>query len=176
LHLIRRLAAVLTLVMLAWNPLGAQSVARAADVATPEAITSALYDILMGPAGRKRDWDRYRSLFHANARLVPTGRNPDGSVRQRVITLDEYITQSGPVLEARGLSGGEIGRSIDRFGNIAQVFSAYDTKRPDDPGERPFPRGINALQLLFDGARWWIVMLAWDSERPGNEIPSKYVR
>ena len=62
-----------------------------------------------------------------------------------------------------------------RYGNIVHVFSTYESRRTADLSERPFARGINSIQLLKDGARWWVVSIFWDSERPGNEIPATYL-
>lgn len=164
--------------LLAAAPLQAQEpappAARPADVASIDAIIATLYDVISGPAGRQRDWDRFRSLFVPGARLIPTGRTAQGEVRHRVMTADEYATGIGPQLEAQGFFEREIGRSTERFGNIAHVFSAYDSKRTAaDP--QPFARGINSIQLLHDGTRWWVVSIFWDSERPDNPIPARYL-
>ena len=68
----------------------------------------------------------------------------------------------------------EIGRTMDRFGNVLHVFSAYDSKREaDDP--KPFARGINSFQLWWDGSRWWVVTIFWQGESPGTPIPAKYL-
>ncbi len=37
--------------------------AKPSDVESVDAILKALYDVISGPAGQKRDWDRFRSLF-----------------------------------------------------------------------------------------------------------------
>jgi len=151
------------------------SEARPEDVASIDAIIASLYDVISGPAGQARDWKRFLSLFAPGARLVPTGRRPDGSHFMRTLTPEEYATQIGPQLERGGFFEREIGRRVDAFGGIAQVFSAYDSKRTQaDPA--PFARGINSIQLLNDGTRWWVVSIFWDSERPGNPIPSQYLR
>lgn len=151
------------------------STARPQDVASIDAIIGALYDVISGPAGQKRDWDRFRSLFAPNARLIPTGRRPDGSQVMRVLTAEEYATSVGPQLENSGFFEREIGRRADQFGGIAQVFSAYDSKRQATDSV-PFARGINSIQLLNDGKRWWVVTIFWDSERPDNPIPAAYLR
>ena len=39
--------------------------ARPADVASIDAIMRAVYEVISGPAGQKRDWNRMRSLFTA---------------------------------------------------------------------------------------------------------------
>ena len=54
--------------------------ANPADVASIDSIMKAVYDVISGDASQKRDWDRFRSLFHADAKLIPTGRNPQTSV------------------------------------------------------------------------------------------------
>ena len=51
------------------------------DVASIDAIIETLYGVISGPAGAVRDWDRFRSLHVPQARLIPTGRAPDGSIR-----------------------------------------------------------------------------------------------
>lgn len=176
---VRTLAAAAAFCIVAGPAAGQQTpepgpAAAAADVESIDAIIAAVYEVISGPAGERRDWDRFRSLFVPGARLIPTGRAADGTVRHRVMTPDEYATTSGPVLEERGFFEAEIGRTTERFGNIAHLFSSYDSKRTlADP--EPFARGINSFQLLYDGARWWIVSIFWDSETPDNPIPPRYL-
>ena len=149
--------------------------ARPQDVATIDAIIAALYDVISGPAGQQRDWDRFRSLFSPGARLIPTGRRQDGSRVMRVRTPDEYATSIGPQLERGGFFEREIGRRTEQYGAVAHVFSAYDSKRAATDTV-PFARGINSIQLFNDGKRWWVVSIFWDSERPDNPIPADIVR
>lgn len=148
--------------------------AAPADVATPDAIIAALYDVISGGAGVSRDWDRMRSLFVPGARLIPTGVTADGTGRHRVMTVDEYIENSGPFLERDGFFEIESHRVTERFGNVLHAFSTYESRRMlDDP--EAFMRGINSIQLFHDGTRWWVVTVFWDAERPGNPIPSEYL-
>jgi hypothetical protein len=168
------LAAVLLFAVPSSGQERAVPAARSEDVGSIEAIVAALYDVISGPAGEKRDWTRFHSLFVPGARLIPTGRTAQGQVRHRVITPEEYVATSGPVLEERGFFEREIGRTIERFGNVAHVFSAYDSRRADADAQ-PFARGINSIQLLHDGSRWWVITIFWDSERPDNPIPAQYL-
>jgi hypothetical protein len=175
---VRPAAIALLLGVLAAAPAAAQDAAPAArpvDVESIDAIIGALYDVISGPAGQKRDWQRFHSLFVPGARLIPTGMNQQGAVRHRVMTPQEYAESSGPVLEERGFFEREIGRTTEQFGNVAHAFSAYDSKNRADDAE-PFARGINSIQLLNDGTRWWVVSIFWDSERTANPIPAKYLR
>jgi hypothetical protein len=147
---------------------------RPEDVATIDGIMHAVYDVISGPAGQARDWNRFRSLFAPGARLVPTGRDSAGKPRMRTMTPDEYAQQSGPGLERNGFFEREIGRVMERYGNVVHLFSAYDSKRKaDDP--QPFARGINSFQLWWDGSRWWVVTIFWQGETPDHPIPAKYL-
>jgi DNA-binding beta-propeller fold protein YncE len=151
------------------------STARPTDVATIDSIISVLYASISGGAGVKRDWNRFLSLFAPGARLIPTGRRPDGTQVMRSMSPEEYSTTIGPQLESGGFFEREIGRETLQFGAVAHVFSAYDSKRlPSDA--QPFARGINSIQLFNDGTRWWVVTIYWDSERPDNPIPARYLK
>lgn len=149
--------------------------ANPADVASLDAIMKAVYDVISGDANEKRDWDRFRSLFHKDAKLIPSGKNPQtGVTGARYLTPEDYITRSGPVLERDGFHERELARKVDQYGNIAQVFSTYHAFRKKDDKE-PFMRGINSFQLLFDGKRWWVLNIFWLAETPDNPIPAKYL-
>jgi hypothetical protein len=144
------------------------------DVSSPEAIVAAVYDVISGPAGQKRNWDRMRTLFVPEARMIPTGKRPTGESTRRVLTVEEYIINSGPFLEKDGFFEKEIGNRTEQFGNIVHVFSTYESKRAA-ADERPFMRGINSIQLWYDGKRWWIITILWQSENKDTPIPEKYI-
>src|SRR5215212_4150690 len=72
------------------------------DVSSTGAIVAAVYDVISGPAGQKRNWDRMRTLFVPDARMIPTGKRPTGESTRRVLTVEEYIINSGPFLEKDG--------------------------------------------------------------------------
>jgi hypothetical protein len=145
------------------------------DVASADAIVAALYDVISGPAGQARNWDRFRSLFIAGARLIPTGVGPDGKSRIRTMTPDEYATATGARLEQSGFFEKEVARTGETFGSITHAFSTYES-RHSASDEKPFARGINSIQLYNDGTRWWVVTVYWDSERAGNPIPQVYLQ
>ena len=157
------------------QPMQPTGTVKQEDVASVDAIIAALYDVISGPAGQKRDWDRFRGLFAPGARLIPTGRRPDGTRVMRMMTPDDYVTGAGRQLETMGFFEREIGRRTDSFGAVTHVFSAYDSKRTAADSV-PFSRGINSIQLMNDGKRWWVVTIFWDSERPDNPIPPEYLK
>src|SRR5204863_6484908 len=84
--------------------------ARPADVKSMDAIIAALYDVISGPAGQKRDWDRMRSLFVPGARLIPSVASPNGGASARVLDVDGYIERAGATLERNGFFEREIAR------------------------------------------------------------------
>ena len=160
--------------VIALGPMQGTGTVRAEDVSSIDRIIAALYDVISGPARQKRDWDRFRGLFAPGARLIPAVRLPDGTRTIRVSTPDDYAAQVDPFFLRDGFFEREISRRMEEFGAIAHVFSTYDSKRaPSD--SVPFARGINSIQLMNDGTRWWVVTIFWDSERPDNPLPAKYL-
>lgn len=148
--------------------------AKHADGETMDSIVAALYDVISGPAG-KRDWDRFRSLFIPGARLIPTGSRPTGEVASRVLTVDEYVQRAGALFEKEAFFEREASRQVERFGNIAHIFSTYESRHAKDD-LKPFQRGINSIQLMNDGKRWWVVTIFWQGEDEKNPIPAMYLR
>lgn len=145
-----------------------------ADVESIDAIMNAIYDVISGPAGEPRDWDRMRSLFIPEARLIPVGRDSLGSVVHNMLGVEQFIANSRPYFEQNGFYEREVARVAEEFGHIAHVFSTYASfNNADDP--EPFARGINSFQLMHDGERWWIVSIYWENESPEQPIPAKYL-
>ena len=133
-----------------------------------DAIMAAIYDVISGPAGQQRDWDRFRSLFIPGARLIPTGKRPEATVyTARVLSPDEYVSRAQGAFSQQGFYEKEAARRVEQWGNIAQVFSTYESRHA--PGDQPFARGINSFQLLNDGQRWWIVTIYWEAE--SKDVP-----
>jgi hypothetical protein len=146
--------------------------ANPADVASIDAIISALYEVISGPAGQARDWNRMRSLFVPGGRLMPAGPRPTGEIGLRIFEVNDYIALSGAYLERVGFRENEIARKTERFGHIAHVFSTYHGTMETESTEI---RGINSIQLMFDGTRWWIISVYWEAEREDNPLPAQYL-
>lgn len=145
------------------------------DVNSLDNIIAALYDVISGPKGEKRDWDRMRSLFHENAKLMPSGKNQQGEAKMRYWTLEDYISQAGASLEQNGFFEVETHRVTEDYGTITHIFSTYDSRRKLSD-EKPFARGINSIQLLKDDQRWYIVNILWMGETKEFPLPKKYLK
>ena len=156
------------------DPFANVPAARPADVASVDAIVTAVYAVISGDKGVERDWNRFRSLFYPGARMLPTGKSArTGKINARITSPEEYIKGNETFLEAEGFHEQEISRHIDSFGNIVQVFSAYEA-RHTLKDEKPFLRGINSMQLFNDGNRWWVMTIAWSPETPEHPLPKQY--
>lgn len=152
-----------------------QSVPAAApkDVESVESILAALYEVISGDPGHERDWNRFRSLFVPTARMMPLVARPEGQVGVRMLVPNDYVASSGPVLLDKGFHEREIARRIERFGSLAHVFSTYEARVVKDDHTM---RGINSIQLMHDGKRWWIVSLMWQAENDTLKLPAEYLK
>lgn len=144
------------------------------SVTSIDAIISNLYAVISGEKAQERDWKHFKFLFHPNAKLIPAGKRPEGNITVRYLSPQDYIDTSGTWLVENGFFEVEINREIQEFGNIAHVFSTYQAYR--SAGEtKPFMRGINSIQLLNDGERWWILNVYWTQENETNPIPKEFL-
>jgi len=139
-----------------------------------DSTLSTLYSVISGEKGEERDWELFNYLFHPDAKLIPTRKNQEGLYKARYMTPEDYINGSGKWLVENGFFEKEINRSVNTFGNITQVFSTYESFR-SEADETPFMRGINSIQLLHDGQRWWIINIYWMQESEENPIPKEYL-
>jgi hypothetical protein len=155
-------------------PVAGPVAARPADVATVDGIVAALYDVISGPAGQPRDWDRMRSLFAPEGRLMAVGARPEGVYGLRAMAVDDYIARNSKAFATMGFFEREAARSTEAFGQIVHVFSTYESRHARGDAE-PFQRGINSIQLYNDGKRWWIVNVLWRAEDASLRLPERYL-
>jgi hypothetical protein len=156
------------------DPFASIPAAKPEDVKSMDAIIAALYQVISGDAGVKRDWNRFRSLFYPGARMIPTGANAKtAKIGARIASPEDYIKANQGFLEGEGFHEQELTRHVDSFGTIAQVFSSYEARNKLSDA-KPFLRGINSIQLLNDGKRWWIMTIAWSPESASAPLPDRY--
>ena len=152
-----------------------KSEANPADVASIDAIITAAYDSISGPAGEKRNWERERSLYYPGARLIPTAKPAENDdLLPQILDIDGFIARVEPFFKENGFYEKEIARRTEQFGRIAHVWSIYESRHNENDPE-PFMRGINSIQLFNDGKRWWIVNIYWQQESAEHAIPAQYL-
>jgi hypothetical protein len=145
---------------------------RAADVASVDGVVKAYYDVISGPAGQPRQWSRDRSLYIPDLRFVSTGFARERPYA-RVMDHQAFVDRSDSAMVHDGFFEREIHRVTRAYGNIVQVFSTYEEHRTaDGPVEG---RGINALQLFWDGTRWWVASAIWFEEDSAHPIPKDFL-
>lgn len=136
-----------------------------------DAAIAKLYSVISGGAGVKRDWDAFRGMFAADARMHVVATR-EGKSRLVTLTPDDYVTRSGPMLEKDGFFEKESKRTLVSYGDLVHVWSSYEARRtPED--KDPFMRGVNSIQLAKLDGQWKIVSIVWTSERDAEVPPPK---
>jgi|SRR5436190_2942620 len=151
----------------------AQSKDYSADVKSADAIVKTLYDVISGEAGADRDWNRFRNLFAAEARLIPSRKNEKGEFSLKALLPEEYVTMFTTRMKG-GFFENEIHKVSESYGTVTHVFSTYETRETKDG--KVSARGINSIQLFHDGQRYFIVNVFWCAESLGFPLPVKYTK
>ncbi|HXS50296.1 MAG TPA: hypothetical protein VN713_09240 [Sphingomicrobium sp.] len=140
----------------------------ASDLAGIDAAIRGVYEVISGPPGQKRDFDRMRSLFAPGATLKATG--PKGV---RGGSLEDYISRNKDVLEQKGFTERELGRRLEVWGGLATAWSAYDGRTADGSFHE---RGINSFQLVKIDGKWLVASILWQEATPDNPLPANLIK
>jgi hypothetical protein len=146
---------------------------RPEDVSSLDGIMKAFYEVISGPAGEVRQWSRDRTLYIPGVRFVSMGVNAKGEPVAHVMDHQQFVDSTDTDLTAKGFFEAEIHRETKRFGNIAHIFSTYESRITKDG--LVIARGVNSIELFWDGKRWWIAGAIWDEERNGNLLPKEFL-
>jgi len=137
------------------------------DITQIDQVVHAVYDVISGPPGQKRDFDRMRSLFAPGATLKAIG--PKGL---RGGSLEDYINRNSAILEKEGFTERELGRRhVELWGGLATVWSAYDGRTANGSFHE---RGINSFQLVKVEGKWLVASILWQEETPDNKLPAVF--
>ena len=155
---------------------------NAGDVDSVDHLVAALYNVISGPAGQPRDWDRFRSLFLPDGRLgairADAAATADQPARRSDIvfrTPEGYVERDDPYFKTHGFFERSIANRVEEFGNLAHVWSTYESRHAADDA-KPFSRGVNSIQIVHAQGRYWLASVLWDDERPGVTLPEKYLK
>ena len=142
---------------------------EAEEFGTIDALMTALYASISGPPGGQ-DFELSRRIQHPDVRLVRTRLDEAGKPVAYSFSGEDYEANARALLADIPFYEVETDRRVVRFGNVAQVFSAYEARTAPDGGEL-IKRGMNCAHLFDDGTRWWMMHMIWDDEREGVEVP-----
>ncbi|QDO95583.1 hypothetical protein FNB79_16930 [Formosa sediminum] len=143
-------------------------------VASLETTLGTLYLSVSGGKKEKRDWDLFKFLFKDDAKLITTGVDYEGKLQAKYMTPEEYVKSSKSWMLKNGFYEKEIHRIVHTYGDITQVFSTFEAFHSEND-KKPFMRGVNSIQLLFDGTRWYIINLLWTNETKEKPIPAEFL-
>jgi hypothetical protein len=95
-------------------------VKNAGDADTVKHSVASIYDVISGPPGKPRDWDRFRSLFLPDGRLgvvrrdLAVTRNEPAHKGDAVfVTPDTYITRNDPYFKTNGFFEKDIANRVE---------------------------------------------------------------
>jgi hypothetical protein len=145
---------------------------RAEDVGSIDGMVKAFYEVISGGVGVPRQWSRDRTLYIPNIRFVGMSERA-GKIVADVESHQEYVDGANDFFIKEGFVEKEIFRVTRKFGNMAQIFSTYEYSTSGKT--KMSGRGINSIEMFFDGKRWWISAVTWDEERPNNPIPKEFL-
>lgn len=137
---------------------------------TPEGVVHALYDLCTFDAGTLPDWDLMRSYFLPQATVVlRTSRDAN-----TIFDLEGFIGDwlrfiERDSVEERGFTEEIVRMSATVFGDMAHILVLYQASFPD--WERPPQPGVDSIQLIKNGGRWWIVSITNEVPTPSRPIP-----
>jgi hypothetical protein len=138
--------------------------ASKADLAGIDQAIRGVYEVISGPPGQQRDFDRMRLLFAPNATLKAIG--PKGL---RGGSLEDYISRNSAILEKEGFTERELGRRVEVWGWLATAWSAYDGRTANGSFHE---RGINSFQLVKVDGKWLVASILWQEATPENPLPA----
>jgi hypothetical protein len=154
-------------------PVRAQD-AHPADHGSVDAIVGALYASISGPAGQRRDEARFLDLFLPDAQLCAQVLDSAGRPRMVYRQLQPFIQGIQAYTAQNSFFETERARRTEEWGGLVHVWSTYESRHA--PGEEPFARGINSIQLFHDGSRWWVANVSWTDESTGTPLPKHYFK
>lgn len=145
---------------------------RPEDVASIDGLMRAFYEVVnVAPEG-PRQWSRDRTLYSPWIRFVATGTSTTtGRTEAEAWDHQRLVDETEPLVR-HGFQEREIHRRSTRYGHIAHVDSTYET-RYGLGDQAKLSRGVNSLELYFDGNRWWIASVMWMSEDKAHPIPAE---
>jgi hypothetical protein len=147
--------------------------ARSEDVSSIDGIMKAFYEVVSGPAGVPRQWSRDHTLYIPHVRFVSMSVNAKNEPVAHVVDHQQFVDSTDAAVTGKGFFEWEIHRETKRFGNIAHIFSTYESRITKDGSV--IARGVNSIELFWDGKRWWIAGAIWDEERKDNPLPKDFL-
>lgn len=155
---------------------GRQQVPLDEAARTPGGLVEALYRMVSFGPGPEPDWEMFRDVFLENAIIV---FSPRGTRPMRAMGVDGFIQDwrdffRDAELEDKGFFETIAAMKVDQFGGLAHAWVIFEPRIGEASPERQI-RGLDSIELSYDGRRWWIAAITTDFEGPGHKIPPDLV-
>lgn len=137
-----------------------------------DGIVSEMLHIISGEEGKKRDLEALRNLFLPTAQLTILNQTSEIPVPSETVSIEDFIELMKDPYYDEDFVEYEIGKTINEYNGIANVFQAYYVKDGDGMEEQ----GITSYQLLYFNDRWWIAHVMWTGDSNGVPVPGKYLK
>ena len=151
-------------------PLGVQAKIRVGDGQLQR--QQALIDVAEVSDGEHAHRTCMRELFLPGARMTPIRKEQDGSFAPRMLTVDDWIKAvrshgGAPFYEH------QVKVKSETYGHFAHLWSTYEIL--PTPDGKPEVIGINSIQAVFDGSRWRVLNVLWESDATAGPVPKEYL-
>jgi hypothetical protein len=140
----------------------------AKDVKSLDAIMSAYYDIVSGSSSDPWEFERDKYIHSENA--VITRLDINGKAESHTLEA-EYIPMG--LSPKEDFYEKELKRVISEYGNIAQVWSAFEIRT--EPKTESNIRGLNSIQLHYENGRWWIDSWTCEMESEKSLVVAEFL-
>ena len=153
----------------------AEEQAAGPDVSTVDGVVAALYQAVSFAPGSEPDWATLRTLLLPNAVIAQPVRASD---EVELLSVDAFIGRFKEDLATFKMRDTGFWETVARvetttFGRIAQSFVVFEP-RTDPSSAEPAGRGVDSIELIRTGGRWWIAAITTEHERPGRAIPTTF--
>lgn len=157
-------------IMFAFNSIYGQTTEQkyAKDVKSIDAIINAYYDVVSGSSSDPWEFERDKYIHSENA--VITRLNENGKAKSHTLEA-EYIPIA--LSPKEDFYEKELKRKVSKYGNIAQVWSAFEIRT--DPEIESNIKGLNSIQLHYENGRWWIDSWTCEMASEKNALVTEFM-
>lgn len=120
--------------------------------------------------GVPQNLEALKNLFLPTAQFTVLMQDESDS-QIETIGLDEFIKMLDDPYYHEGYLEYELGKVVEEYNGIAQVFQSYHGKDSENYEES----GVSSYQLVYVENRWWIANVVWTGDSNGVKIPEKYL-
>jgi hypothetical protein len=131
-----------------------------------------LYAVISFEEGDEPNWAGLSDVFSKHARI--TRITPEGT---DYMDPAGFLAMTKSLLEVGAYTSFfefEVARTVERFGDIAQVWSLYETRRNKSAREA-LGRGVNSIQLIRERDAWRVLGLLWDETHADPRLDAQRV-